>query len=527
MALGAVAEELEIEKLIDGVCPVRDGAAPVGRRLLLAAIHRVLAPRRENGICNLLPWYESSMMVELFSVPRPALDNRRMCEMLGRLTNKQVDEIEGAVVHRLVEAEGVSTNALAFDCTNFDSYAGAKSKSRLLQRGHGKSGKPLRVMGLGLLASDDEGMPLLTFAYPGNENDVTAFGRFLRALDRRRASLDLPLDTTVAADGGNVSKQLLLRLEKDPRYYVMRLPPHHLPDLQRCKREDLKALGGRLKVQAWANKYQCAVYGVKRCVVDVYSRRMHQRQLPGLQRDRNLARGDLLRLQQLLDRQRQGLRRVKPLTVRAVKRRVEKALAREHMTSLFKVEIAKGELAPTLTFVEPEEAWQHLDDYVLGRTLLVTNRVDWAPEQIVIASRIQSRNENIFRDLKDPSGASMVPLRHRRDKTLRAHALVVVLGLVLAKVVQRRVKKAGVEAKSLGAVLRPLKDVQRARLQYGKDAPAALRALAANAWVPSTRTPRQTELLKALNLLSREELGITLQDRITHKRRGSRKGKAA
>jgi hypothetical protein len=69
------------------------------------------------------------------------------------------------------------------------------------------------------------------------------------------------------------------------------------------------------------------------------------------------------------------------------------------MASLFKVEIAKGELAPALTFVEPEEAWQRLGDYVLGRSLLVTNRADWTPEQIVIASRIQSRNENIFRDL--------------------------------------------------------------------------------------------------------------------------------
>jgi transposase len=67
----------------------------------------------------------------------------------------------------------------------------------------------------------------------------------------------------------------------------------------------------------------------------------------------------------------------------------------------------------------------------------------------------------------------MAPLRHRRDKTLQAHALVVVVGLVLAKVVQVRVKKAGVEAKSLGSVLKPLKDVQRARLQYGKDAPVA------------------------------------------------------
>ena len=146
LALTAVAEELGIAGLIDGVCPVRSGAAPVGPPLLLAAIHRVLAPRHDHGMCNLLGWYEGSAMVELFPGLGPALDNRRMCEMLGGLTNKQVDEIEAAVVHQLIEVEGVNTTALAFDCTNFDSYAGAKSRSRLLQRGHGKSGKTLRAM---------------------------------------------------------------------------------------------------------------------------------------------------------------------------------------------------------------------------------------------------------------------------------------------------------------------------------------------------------------------------------------------
>ena len=522
LALATLAEELDIAKLIDGACPVRSGAAPVGQRLLLAAIHRVLAPRRDNGVRHLAAWYESSMLAEVFPGLGPTLDDRRICEMLGGLTSKQVDAVEAAVVQRLIRSEGLSTNALAFDCTNFDSYAGARSRSRLLQRGHGKSGKPLRVMGLGLLATDDEGMPLLTFAYPGNENDVTAFRRFLQALDRRRASFPLTLDVTVAADGGNVSKQLLLRLEKDPRYYVMRLPPHHLSDLQRCPREELTALGGHLKGHVWAKKYQCAVYGVQRCVLDSYSRRMHQRQLPGLRRDRDLARAELVHLQQLLERQRQGLRRVKPLTVPAVKRRVEKALAREHMASLFQVEIAKGEGAPVLTFVESEEAWKHLDDYVLGRTLLVTNRVDWAPEQIVSASRIQSRNECLFRELKDPGGASMLPLRHRRDKALRAHALVVVLGLILAKVLQRRIKKAGLPAASLDSVLGPLKEVERARVQYGKDAPAALRALAADTWVPSARTPRQVELLQALNLLQRKELGTTLSEQLKPKKRGRR-----
>jgi hypothetical protein len=120
----------------------------------LAAIHRVLVPRRDNGVCNLAAWYEDSVLAEMFPGLGPALDDRRICEMLGGLTSKQVDAIEAAVVQRLIQSEGLSTNALAFDCANFDSYAGARAPSRLLQRGHGKSGKPLRVMGLGLLATN-------------------------------------------------------------------------------------------------------------------------------------------------------------------------------------------------------------------------------------------------------------------------------------------------------------------------------------------------------------------------------------
>ena len=524
LALATVAADLGLEALIDAVCPVRQGAAPVGRRVLLAALHRVLAPRRENGLRTLRGFYETSLLAELLPIAAAALDDRRMGEMLGGLTVSQVERIEAAVVQRLIQREGVSTHALAFDCTNFDSFAGARTPSRLLRRGHAKSGRPLRVLGMGLLATADEGMPLLTFAYPGNENDVTAFGRFLRALDRRRAALDLPLEMTVAADGGNVSKQLLLRLEADPRYYVMRLPPHHLGNVPRGRHRELPALMGSLKGQVWAKKQSCTVYGVTRCVVDVYSRRMHQRQLPGLRRDRDRARADLLELQRLLQRQRAGLRRVKPLTVRAVQRRVATAVSREHIPALFQVQVAKGAGAPVLTFTESDEAWQHLQDYVLGRTLLVTNRSDWAPEQIVHASRMQSHNERAFRDLKDPGGASMLPLRHRKDRALRAHVLLVVLALLLAKVLQRRLKQAGTQAPSLASVLGPLQQIQRARVQFADDAPPALRALAAGAWVPSQRTARQQELLQALGLAEHVALGTTIANRLAAKK-ARRRGK--
>jgi transposase len=136
---------------------------------------------------------------------------------------------------------------------------------------------------------------------------------------------------------------------------------------------------------------------------------------------------------------------------------------------------------------------------------------------------LSSYNERIFRDLKDPGGVSMVPLRHRRDRTLRAHALIVILGLILAKVLQRRLKRAGHSAPSLASVLGPLKHVQRARVRYGPEAPPVLRALARDRWIPSARTPRQHELLQALYLQDRVELGTTMEVVLDQSLRGKTK----
>lgn len=509
LVLSRIAEDLGLEEIIDEVCPApRSDAVPLGRRLVLAAIHRALTPRSHNSLLSLQHSYASSSLAELMPTRMASLDNRRMCETLARLTAKEVEAIESAVVHQVVEKEHVALRALAFDCTNFDSYAGARTASRLLRRGHSKSGKPLRSLGLGLLVTEDEGLPLLTFAYPGNENDVTAFGRFLKALDRRCESLGLPVEATVAADGGNISRQMLLTLEKKTHHYVMRLPSRHA-ELPEIKSLELPTLRGSLKGKVRARKLNCQVYGVERCVIDQYSARMHSRQRPGLERDRKRARQDLERLQMLLDRQRRGLRHIKPLTVAVLRKRVIKALAREHMEDLFQVKVEKGERAPVLRVEESAAAWKHLDEYVLGRTRLVTNRSDWPPEQIIQASRVQSHNESFFRDIKDPNGVSMLPLRHRGDAALRSHALVVVLALLLAKVAQRRLKLANVEAPTIAAMLDQLQGIHRVELRYGANAPPALRAVAEGRWIPSTRTEQQRAMLDALGLTGRRELGAT------------------
>lgn len=518
LALVRLAEDLHIEDIVDAQVPTREGAAPLGRRLLVAAIHRALSPKHENGKCNLRRFYSTSAVSELLPMAAGSMDGRRVCEALEKLTPAEIDKIEGAVVQRVVDVEHIKLDALAFDATNFDSYAAATTRSRLLRQGKSKSGRHLRVLGLGALVAEEEGIPLLTFTYPGNQNDTTTFMRFLRALDRRRSALRLPMDATITADGGNISKQILRRLELRKRHYVIRLPVAHARKHPRVPSNRLPELPGfpNGSVRAIANIWR--VYDKDRVVVDVYSRRMHKKQLPGLFRDRRKAIAELVQLQAQLDRQRRGLRHAKPLKVAGLKRRVTKILSREHMADMFSVRVQRGELAPTLTFEESPEALQHLQDYVLGRTLLVTDRKDWDAERIVRASREQSRNENLFRDDKDPGGVSMLPLRHRNDPLLRANALVVGLGNLLVRVLKRRLRLAGVKSGSTASLLQTLKRIQRARLTLSSDAPPALRAFAKRSWVPGIQTQRQTLLLQTLGLHKDQTLGTTLPLSLTGSR---------
>ena len=525
LALVRAAQSLDLERIIDAVVPRRPGAAGVGRQLLIAAIHRAAAPVRRRSKSALREWYGGSALCELLPYEEAALDHRRVCETLLSLKPAQIDAIEERVVAQLVAREGLSLESLAFDTSNFDSWVGARSKSRLLRRGHAKSGRPLRVLGFGLLVGEDD-LPLLTFTYPGNENDQKAFGRFLRVLDRRMATLKLPLQATVAADGGNVSRQMVLKLEKRHRSYVVRLPRAHAKALERTGRKDLIALGGRFKGKVWALRHRTEVYGKLRCVLDVYSKRMRDKQLPGLRRDARRTRGLLEALEARLDRDREGRTRGRRATREIAVRRLAEALDREHMKDLFEARIVDRDAGLALDWHERAEGWDHLEDFVLGRTLLLTDRADWTPEQMVHAVRQQSRNEAMFRDLKDPSAVCMRPLRHRKDAALRGHALVVVLGLVLGRLLVRRARRAGAPVPGMPALLDTLRSITRARMLPGPNAAPAVRGAARSAWIPCERNERQNKLLAALGLAASPELGATSGNSPVRARRGSARRKA-
>jgi transposase len=501
-ALWKEAEALSLVELIDEVCGPRriDAVISFGQLLVAAAIQRAVAPRGLKSCRKLKEWYKGCGVSDLLEMDATGLDTRRTHEAFSQLNASRIEQMELEIVKKMLQVHDISTDVLAFDATNFDSYAASATTSHLLRRGNAKSKrKNLRILGLGLLVTADDGLPLLSFVYPGNRADVTSFKSFLRRYSQRQKILGIGADATIVCDGGNVSKEVISRLEQARFEYVTRLPTGHAPEIDALETEDLKWLQGKLSGKVRAKKLRAKVYGEKRTAVAVYSTSMHESQMPGLLRDIHKAKKDLEALRKRLDRQREGKGRGKSLTIATARQKAEGCLQRQHMASLFRIEIDGSDAAPVLKYSFDEEAWKKIQKNRLGRTAILTSRKKWSAQKNVETLRGQSHVEEAFKFMKDPDWISATPLMHFRDAMLRIHAFISVLGLLLAKLVLRRLNKGGVEM-SMNDALRQLADLKMARLRYGPEAPPLLKAIARTEEVPPDPTPQQRAMIRVLKL---------------------------
>jgi transposase len=87
-------------------------------------------------------------------------------------------------------------------------------------------------------------------------------------------------------------------------------------------------------------------------------------------------------------------------------------------------------------------AFQQLLAHRLGRTVLLTNRMDWTAEQVVAGYSGQQQIELVFRGLKDGDWLGWGPMYHWTDSKIRVHAFYCLLGTSLLKYIHRQSQTA-------------------------------------------------------------------------------------
>ena len=460
-------ERLGVVECIDEVLGARrsDAGASVGTYLALAACNRLVAPCSKLAFAD---WWRTTAADRFTKISVSALDHRRFWDAMHALTLEQLVEIEERLAVRIIAEFGLDIGSLALDMTNFATYIdSANDKAPIAQRGKAKQKRTdLRLVGLGLVLTRDDGIPLVAHAYPGNKPDVTQFPAVIEKLAARhgavaeRAGAPTPAQLTVVFDAGQNSIANFTHLAGLGLRHVGSVPPSDVPDLLALPKTQRRIVDPDRFAGLSALETRRVIYGTERRVVLTHSPTLHAKQSTGF--DQTLAKVTR-RLTELGETLARGkTRRTRPEVQREIDTICHDSWVKRVITTTL-----TGHTPPEhrLTVSIDEAARTALEDEVFGKRVLITDHENWPITEVVAAYRSQSEAEFAFRQLKDRRVVSFSPMHHWTDHNIRVHVFTCVLALQIAHLMRRHAAQAGL-ALSVRELLDQLAAIQETVLIY-------------------------------------------------------------
>jgi transposase len=500
-ALWLAAQRCGVWDLLESMWPKPKAGPSTAHYLLLAAIHRICEPGPKTEVGN---WYAGTILQTLWKFPPERFSSQAFWDCFDRIgaTGGQDDELDEAQ-RRLVGVwkgkQLVSRRLLAYDTTNFYTFvASTNQRNHLAQRGHNKQGRHnLRQVGLSYVLDAEHGLSLCHHVYAGNVTDAIelpeALNRIVTMLDRNQIE---PQSVTLVFDKGTAALDNTLLLEKAKVGWISALPWNQAPaDLRGRDAEQLSACSSDLPgVRVAAEK--SIVHGKEYLCVLKYSASFAGEQLHSVTTSLSKVLQSMRRLS--ADLAKPGCR----LKETQIRSKIERWLSSPFLEDLIRWQLHFDAGNWRLQFDFDNAAFQKLLSNRLGRTLLLTNRLDWTAEQVVAAYADQQQIEQVFRGLKDGDWLGWGPMYHWTDTKIRIHAFYCMLGISLLQYIHRQ-SQAAWPGLSIDQLLEELRQINQFVLLYP---PQGVRGPNRAAVVLSKQTLPQQQLVRTLGL---DQLGIT------------------
>lgn len=441
--------------------PIRNELT-VGMTLVLGAIARVCTPTSKRG------WWQWAKTTSLEYMLRHALsrvDSQHFWDQMDALPVEAIEQIEQRLLKRVKQAYAIESESLYFDTTNFFTFiATTNERCTIAQRGKNKQKRTdLRQVGLAMVVTPTDYVPLFHLAYQGNRNDSRLFKEVLGSIKKRMVALNMDAAKhTLVFDRGNNSKANLALVAKAKMYYVGALTPYHHKQLVADadgRFEPATVKGKELGVY----RTQETIWGEQRTVLVFISDKLKAGQLRGAYKSLEKKQEQLRKLQRSLERPRN-----KPLDRAQLEARIEAIAKGQFITGIiewFLNENENGRLQ--LDFKLNQDKLDALEDQ-LGFRILMTNRHDWSTAKIIEAFYGQSFVEQAFKNLKNPYHLTLKPQHHWTDQKIRVHYFMCVLGYLMSALVWKQAReKAGFKG-TLDNLLDCLNNIRLAAVIAGK-----------------------------------------------------------
>ena len=118
-----------------------------------------------------------------------------------------------------------------------------------------------------------------------------------------------------------------------------------------------------------------------------------------------------------------------------IRSKIQRWLSGQFLEELIRYQLDLARRRWHLQFEFDHAAWLHLMAHRLGRTVLLTNRMDWTSRKVAAGRSGQQEIERVFRGLKDGDWLGWGPMYHWTDRKIRIHAFYCMLGISLPQYV--------------------------------------------------------------------------------------------
>ena len=451
-ALLDVAHKLDISSLINQYVssprsymaekPIRNNLT-VGMTLLLGAIGRGCMPTSKRGWSN---WAKTTTLSYLLRCSLSKIDSQHFWDLMDAVPIEAIPKIEKELLERIIKIYGLESNTLFFDTTNFFTYIDTTNlQCTIAQMGKNKQKRyDLRQVGLAMVVTREDMIPLFHLTYQGNMNDTKVFRAVIKEIKNRLKELGLDLEKhTLIFDRGNNSKKNMAIVRDLHLHYVGALTPYHHKKLINEAIDNLEELDvdGNI-IQVYRDKR--VVWQEERTVVVFISEKLKVGQIRGIYQSLGKKQKQLRELQVSL---------LNPRTKKRNKEELENKITNlvkgqflKNLIDWSLSEISKGKFQ--LEFSINQKRLNEIEEK-LGFRIIMTDRHHWSTVDIIKAYYGQSFIEHTFKNLKDPYHLALNPQFHWTDQKIIVHYFGCVLGYLLSAIVWRQAK---IEARFTGAL---------------------------------------------------------------------------
>jgi transposase len=360
--------------------PHRHDGLSVGRSLELVSVGRTCHATSKQGFAE---WARTTTLGEVASVELDRLSSQHFWDQMDQVPIELLASIEREIVARAIEQFSLPLETILYDATNFFTFiASTNAHCKLPARGRNKQKRhDLRQLGVALLCTRRDGIPLVHQMYGGNVPDARCFAEVLPLIRQRLVDLGRDLDSlTLVYDKGNVSKLNQGLVDQIQLHYVASLTAASQRALIQEANPLLQAVKLDEHESVMAYRTRRPVWGAQRTLVVVVSETLRAGQLRGILQHAASAQ---MWLQDLADMLARGKNKRDRATLeRDIKTRL---MGRQHLSEVLKFNLSGSGRKLKLTYEFDQDALEALARDWLGRLVLVTDRDDWSTAQIIQA----------------------------------------------------------------------------------------------------------------------------------------------